>query len=140
MFSRPVVWYRIAFRISGLSREMAMAAIDALEDKKAEDIHVIDISEVSVIADYFIIAGGSNRSQMVGGTQQNVDPSRLSCFVLIWQSVTFSDRLSQSDGRPARFSSAIYPCVFIFLIFIFLTESVTAYRKKRSTPYTRPRI
>ncbi len=46
------------------SREMAMAAIDALEDKKAEDIHVIDISEVSVIADYFIIAGGSNRSQI----------------------------------------------------------------------------
>ena len=46
------------------SKEMAKLAIDALEDKKAEDIHVIDISEVSVIADYFIIAGGSNRSQI----------------------------------------------------------------------------
>lgn len=46
------------------SKEMAKLAIEALEDKKAEDIHVIDISEVSVIADYFVIAGGSNRSQI----------------------------------------------------------------------------
>lgn len=46
------------------SNEMARLAIEALEDKKAEDIKVIDISEVSVIADYFIIAGGSNRSQI----------------------------------------------------------------------------
>ena len=29
-----------------------------------EDIRVIDISQVSVIADYFIIAGGSNHSQI----------------------------------------------------------------------------
>ena len=43
---------------------MAKLAIEALEDKKAEDIKVIDISEVSVLADYFIIAGGSNRSQI----------------------------------------------------------------------------
>lgn len=43
---------------------MAKLAIEALEDKKAEDIKVIDISEVSVIADFFIIAGGSNRSQI----------------------------------------------------------------------------
>ncbi|MCM1568282.1 MAG: ribosome silencing factor [Roseburia sp.] len=44
--------------------KMAGLAIEALEDKKAEDIKVIDISEVSVIADYFIIAGGSNSSQI----------------------------------------------------------------------------
>ena len=46
------------------SVEMAQLAIAALEDKKAEDIRIIDISGVSVIADYFIIAGGSNRSQI----------------------------------------------------------------------------
>lgn len=46
------------------SKNMARQAIKALEDKKAEDIHVIDISEVSVVADYFIIANGSNRSQI----------------------------------------------------------------------------
>lgn len=46
------------------SLELAKLAIEALEDKKAEDIKVIDISEVSVIADYFLIAGGNNRSQI----------------------------------------------------------------------------
>ena len=46
------------------SFEMAKLAIEALEDKKAEEIKVIDIREVSVLADYFIIAGGSNRSQI----------------------------------------------------------------------------
>lgn len=39
-------------------------AILALEDKKAEDIRIIDISEVSVIADYFIIVNGNNVSQI----------------------------------------------------------------------------
>ena len=43
---------------------LAGKAILALEDKKAEDIRIIDISEVSVIADYFIIANGNNVSQI----------------------------------------------------------------------------
>ncbi len=50
--------------MENISKEMAKLAIQALEDKKAEDIRVIDISEVSVVADYFIIADGSNRSQI----------------------------------------------------------------------------
>ena len=43
---------------------MALLAVEALEDKKAEDITINDISEVSVLADYFIIADGSNRNQV----------------------------------------------------------------------------
>ena len=39
-------------------------AIEALEDKKAVDVRLIDISEVSVLADYFLIASGTNRSQI----------------------------------------------------------------------------
>ena len=46
------------------SKESALAAIEALEDKKGEDIKVIDISEVSILADYFIIASGNNRNQV----------------------------------------------------------------------------
>lgn len=46
------------------AKEMTKLAIKALEDKKAEDIRVIDIGNVSVIADYFIIASGTNRSQI----------------------------------------------------------------------------
>ena len=45
-------------------KELARIAVEALEDKKAEDIHIIDISEVSTLADYFIIANGTNRSQI----------------------------------------------------------------------------
>lgn len=45
-------------------KEFAKIAINALEDKKAEEIHVIDISEISTLADYFIIANGANRSQI----------------------------------------------------------------------------
>ena len=46
------------------SLEMTKLAIEALEDKKAEDIKIIDISEVSVLDDYFIIAGGNHSSQI----------------------------------------------------------------------------
>lgn len=46
------------------SKQMAKLAIAALEEKKANDIRIIDISDVSVLADYFIIASGSNRNQV----------------------------------------------------------------------------
>lgn len=37
---------------------------NALDEKKAIDIKIIDISKVSVIADYLVIAGGNNKSQV----------------------------------------------------------------------------
>jgi len=46
------------------SRKMAKLAYEALDEKKGEDIKVIDISEISVLADFFIIANGSNESQV----------------------------------------------------------------------------
>ena len=46
------------------SKEMAKIACRALEDKKGEDIRIIDISGVSVVADYFVIANGSNANQV----------------------------------------------------------------------------
>ena len=42
------------------SKKMALMAVEALEDKKGADISIIDISEISVLADYFIIANGTN--------------------------------------------------------------------------------
>ncbi len=44
--------------------EIVKKAVTALDDKKAEEITVIDIHEVSTIADYFIIANGSNVNQL----------------------------------------------------------------------------
>ena len=46
------------------AKEMVKLAIKALEDKKGEDIRIIDIRQVSVLADYFIIASGSNANQV----------------------------------------------------------------------------
>jgi len=54
------------------SKKMAAIAYRALEDKKAENIRVIDIEQVSVIADYFLIASGSNRNQ-VQALAENVE-------------------------------------------------------------------
>lgn len=44
--------------------DIVKTAVEALNDKKAEDVTVIDITEVSSIADYFIIADGTNQNQL----------------------------------------------------------------------------
>lgn len=46
------------------SKEMAKMAYQALSEKKAENIQVIDISSISVLADYFVIADGANQHQI----------------------------------------------------------------------------
>lgn len=46
------------------SKKMAKIAYEALDDRKGEDIKIIDISKVSTIADYFVIANGSNSNQV----------------------------------------------------------------------------
>ena len=46
------------------AKEMAKLAWKALDDKKGNEIRVIDLEKVSSIADYFIIANGDNRNQV----------------------------------------------------------------------------
>ena len=57
------------FKITGGDRmnqalEMARIAYQALDEKKGEDIRVIDISGISVIGDYFVITNGPSDSQV----------------------------------------------------------------------------
>ena len=47
------------------SKKMAALAVEALADKKAVDTKVINIQDISVIADYFIIASGNNKNQVL---------------------------------------------------------------------------
>lgn len=64
------------------SMDMVKLAKAALEDKKAEDIKIIDIQNVSVLADYFIIANGSNPSQvkaMVDGVEEALGKAGYIC-------------------------------------------------------------
>lgn len=46
------------------SLEGAKIAYAALEDKLAIDIRVLDISKISTLSDYFVIASGSNSNQL----------------------------------------------------------------------------
>lgn len=50
--------------MENISKKMAKIACQALEEKKAEDLKVINIEGVSVLADYFIITSGTNKSQV----------------------------------------------------------------------------
>lgn len=45
-------------------KKMAQVAYMAIDEKKGEDIKIIEISQISVMADYFIIANGTNISQV----------------------------------------------------------------------------
>ena len=57
------------------SLNMVKIAYDALDDKLAEDIKIIDIRSISVLADYFIIADGNNKNQvqaMVDNVQEEL--------------------------------------------------------------------
>lgn len=56
--------------------QIIKAVYNALDDKKGIDIKVLDISEISVMADYFIIASGSNKSQ-VQALADNVEEEML---------------------------------------------------------------
>ena len=53
-------------------KELTKLICTALEDKKAIDVKVIDISEVSVIADYFVVASASNQNKLLA-MQDEVD-------------------------------------------------------------------
>ena len=46
------------------AKKKVALAVEALEDKKAVDIRILDIEKISTLADYFIIASGANRNQV----------------------------------------------------------------------------
>ena len=45
-------------------RELAIMAAKALDDKKAKDIQVLEITDLTTLADYFVIATGSSNTQI----------------------------------------------------------------------------
>ena len=44
--------------------EIVKKIANALDDKKAFDVKVLDITKISVFADYFVLASGDNSSQL----------------------------------------------------------------------------
>ena len=86
-----------------IEKEMVRIACKALDDKKAKDIKIIDIHEVSVIADYFVIASASNQNQV-----QAVSYTHLGYHALFPES-TSSCRAS---GSVFRWIQPAYDYVF----------------------------
>lgn len=61
--------------MKNISNEIASITFKALDDKKAEDIKILEIGEITIIADYFIIANGNNSSHvqaLVDNVQQEL--------------------------------------------------------------------
>ncbi len=46
--------------------EVARTIVDALEDKKGEDILLLDIHDIAIFADYFVICSGSTDRMIKG--------------------------------------------------------------------------
>ncbi len=59
--------------LSADAKNIIETGVRALEDKKAEDISVIDISEISVIADALVIASGNNLKQIQAMSDETED-------------------------------------------------------------------
>lgn len=71
------------------SKEMVKIAYEALSDKKGQDIKIIDIQSVSVLADYFIIADGSNPNQvqaMADNVEEMLGKAGCECKQIEWLS------------------------------------------------------
>lgn len=54
-----------------MSKEMARVAYQALDEKKGEDIRILEIGHISIMADYFIIANGGSQPQ-INALMENV--------------------------------------------------------------------
>lgn len=59
-----------------VDKDLINVVYKALDDKKGNDIKVLDISKISVMADYFVIASGSNKNQ-VQALADNVEEEML---------------------------------------------------------------
>ena len=90
---------------------MAKIAVKALEEKKGEDIKVIDIRKVSVLADYFIISHGNNINQvqaMADYVEEELYKSGFSCRQTEgygsgnWILMDYGDIIVHAFNREAR--------------------------------------
>ncbi len=64
------------------AKKMAGIAYDALDEKKGIDIKILDISHISPIADYFLIATGSSNAQIDALVENVEEKMELAGFAL----------------------------------------------------------
>ncbi len=91
--------------------QLAKAAVDAAADKKASDITLLDIREITTIADYFVICTASN-SRQIQAIADAVDEKLSSQGATIfhregnvdagWLLIDFSDVIVHIFGQKER--------------------------------------
>src|SRR5258706_9584499 len=72
MYKVQLLYLRKALLLAGVNVEgvlldpgqLARAAVDAASDKKASDVILLDIRDVTTIADYFVICSGNSHRQI----------------------------------------------------------------------------
>ena len=110
------------------SKEMARIAWQALSDKKGEDIKIIDITGVSVLADYFIIASGNSESQ-ISALVDNVEEE------LHKAGYHLKQREGRSGASCARKSAKVIVCSFgrFYRILFIIPRFCSAGKRQRLT-------
>jgi ribosome-associated protein len=87
------------------------AAYAALDDKMGLDIQVLDISKISVIADYFIIASGESPSQLKAMAEEVEEALYKQGYKLnhsegsqskVWVLLDFGDIVVHLFGKESR--------------------------------------
>jgi ribosome-associated protein len=58
------------------SRKLALRCRELADDKKAEDILILDVRELSSVTDYFVIAGGSSEPHLRAIVEEIADRLR----------------------------------------------------------------
>ena len=75
------------------SKQIAKIAYHALDEKKAEDIKIIEINKLSIVADYFIIANGTNTPHVDALVDSVEDVLYLLCFFAVIRKDIFCSRI-----------------------------------------------
>lgn len=53
-----------------MSRDLLKKIVKILDDKKAEDIEIIEIKELTIISDYFVLASGTSTTHIKALTDE----------------------------------------------------------------------
>lgn len=94
------------------TKQLLQTIYNAISDKKGERIKIIDISNISVIADYFVIVNGTNKNQVQAISDNvldelikvNVKPSRIEGYNTAgWILMDYNDVIIHIFSKDDRF-------------------------------------
>lgn len=91
-------------------KEIVTAAVKALDDKKAQDIQVFEITELSTLGDYLVIATGTSSTQIralsdeveARLSQSGVEPDHIEGRATNWYLLDYRSVMIHVFGKDAR--------------------------------------